>query len=151
MKFHPNGEFAYVVNELDLSVTVFAFDADGGTLDPIQTITTLPEELREVPNTASEIRIHASGRFVYAANRGHDSIAVFQVDAESGMLKFVERESIRGSWPRNFNLDPSGKWLLAAGKNSNTISVFSVEPQSGGLVFTGRSVYCPTPICIAFQ
>ncbi len=148
MKFSPNGKHAYVLNELQLSVTVFQYDAKAGTLNPIQTISTLPESLREVRNSASEIRVHPSGRFVYAANRGHDSIAAFRVDPENGKLTFVEREAVRGSWPRNFNLDPSGKWLLAAGRNSNTIAVFHVDPQAGGLVFTGKSVNCPTPICI---
>ncbi|MFV1967815.1 MAG: lactonase family protein [Pirellulaceae bacterium] len=151
MKFHPDGDFAYVVNELQMSVTAFAYDSEAGTLDAIQTISTLPEDLREIPNSASEIRIHPNGRFIYAANRGHDSIAAFQIDPESGKLTFIEREAIRGSWPRNFNLDPSGKWLLAAGRNSNTLSVFAIDPETGGLIFTGKTVPCPTPICVEFQ
>ncbi len=150
LKFHPNGRFAYVLNELQMAVTAFAYDAEAGTLTPMQTISTLPEELQEVPSKASEIRIHPSGRFVYAANRGHDSIAVFQVDPDSGKLTFVEREAIRGSWPRNFNLDPTGQWLLAAGRDSNTLAVFRIDPATGGLVFSGKSVYCPTPICVEF-
>ena len=150
LKFHPNGRFAYVLNELQMAVTAFAYDAEAGTLTPLQTISTLPEELQEVPSKASEIRIHPSGRFVYAANRGHDSIAVFQVDPANGQLTFVEREAIRGSWPRNFNLDPSGKWLLAAGRDSNTLAVFRIDPATGGLVFSGKSVSCPTPICVEF-
>ena len=151
LKFHPNGKFAYVVNELDVSVTAFAYDAQAGSLTPIQTISALPESLREVSSTGSEIRIHPGGRFLYSANRGHDTIAAFQVDPGSGKLTFIEREPVRGSWPRNFNLDPTGTWLLAAGRNSNTIAVFQIDPQSGGLVFTGKSVNCPTPICIEFQ
>ena len=151
MKFHPNGRIAYVLNELQLSVTVFDYDADSGTLTPKQTISTLPEEMREVACSASEIRVHPSGRFVYAANRGHDSIAVFTVDPADGRLTFVEREAIRGSWPRNFALDPTGRWLMAAGGKSNTISVFRVDPRSGGLVYTGRTVNCPSPICVCVQ
>jgi 6-phosphogluconolactonase len=150
MKFHPNGKFVYVLNELQLSVTAFAYDAEAGTLDALQTISTLPEELREVPCSASEIRVHPRGGFVYAANRGHDSIAVFTVDPASGELTFVEREAVRGSWPRNFNLDPTGKWLLAAGGKSNTISVFRIDQQTGGLIYTGKTVNCPTPICVTF-
>jgi 6-phosphogluconolactonase len=151
MKFHPNGKMAYVVNELDLSVTVFRYDAQAGTLDPVQTISTLPEELREVRCSGSEIRVHPSGKFVYAANRGHDTIAAFRVDPNSGELEFIEREPIRGSWPRNFNLDPTGQWLLAAGRNSNTIAIFRVDAEHGGLIFTGKTVNCPTPICVEFQ
>ena len=91
---------AYVVNELDLSVTVFRYDADAGTLDAVQTISTLPEQLREVRSSGSEIRVHPSGKFIYAANRGHDTIAAFRIDPTSGELAFIEREPIRGSWPR---------------------------------------------------
>jgi 6-phosphogluconolactonase len=150
MKFHPGGRFAYVVNELDLSVTAFDYDAKQGTLVPIQTISTLPEDEREVPSSCSEIRVHPSGKFLYAANRGHDSIAAFTIDPQTGKLTFVEREPIRGCHPRNFNVDPSGKWLLAAGRDSNTISVFKIDEQTGGLVYTGV-VNSPAPICIEFQ
>jgi 6-phosphogluconolactonase len=150
MKFHPNGRFAYVINELDLSVTAFQYDQNAGSLTPIQTITTLPNELRGDADSGSEIRIHPSGRFVYAANRGHDSITVFAVDSDSGRLRFVEREPVRGKHPRNFNLDPSGKWLLAAGRDSNTISVLRIDNSSGALQYTGTSVRAPAPICIAF-
>jgi 6-phosphogluconolactonase len=151
MKFHPNGKFAYVLNELQMSITAFEYDAQAGALSPLQTISTLPDELREIPSTASEIRIHPNGRFVYAANRGHDTIAAFKIDQATGELTFIEREAVRGSWPRNFNLDPGGKWLLAAGRNSNTISVFRIDPQTGGLIYTGKTVNCPTPICIELQ
>jgi 6-phosphogluconolactonase len=155
MKFHPNGRFAYVINELDLSVTAFEYDADenAGThmLTDLQTITTLPEELREGANSGSEIRVHPTGRFVYAANRGHDSIAAFEIDPESGKLKFIEREAVRGSHPRNFNVDPTGKWLLAAGRDSNTISLFRIDADTGGLVYTGTTVNSPAPICIEFS
>lgn len=151
MKFDRRGRFAYVLNEMQMSITVFSYDGSAGTLSPLQTISTLPEELREVPVKASEIRIHPSGRFVYAANRGHDSIAAFRVDPATGRLTFVEREAIRGSWPRNFHVDPTGRWLLAAGRDSHTIAVFRIDPETGGLVFTGRSAYCPTPISIEFQ
>ena len=150
MKFSADAKFAYVLNELLMSVTVFHYDEKAGKLDAIQTISTLPDELQEMPNKASEIRIHPSGKFVYAANRGHDSIAVFSVDQGSGKLTFVEREAIRGSWPRNFNIDPSGKWLVAAGRYSNTLSVFEIDPESGGLIFSGNIANCPAPICVEF-
>jgi 6-phosphogluconolactonase len=142
---------AYVVNEMDLSVTVFRYDAEAGTLEPVQTISTLPKELREIPSSGSEIRVHPSGKFVYAANRGHDTIAAFRIDPASGELAFIEREPIRGSWPRNFNIDPTGQWLLAAGRNSNTISVFRIDSETGGVIYAGKTVNCPTPICIELQ
>lgn len=149
MKFGPHGKRAYVLNELALTVTVF--DYEDGKMTPIQTIEALPEELQEVRCSASEIRFHPNGKFVYTGNRGHDSISVFAVDAKTGKLSFVEREAIRGAWPRNFNVDPTGQWLLAAGGRSNTVSLFQIDQQTGGLVFTGKVVNCPAPICVEFS
>jgi 6-phosphogluconolactonase len=154
MKFHPNGRFVYVINELDLSVTAFRYNPRENDatqmLTAFQTMSTLPDKLRELPSSGSEIRVHPTGRFLYAANRGHDSIAAFKIDPESGKLTFIEREAVRGSHPRNFNIDPSGQWLLAAGRDSNTISVFRIDSDAGGLVYTGTTVNSPAPICIEF-
>jgi 6-phosphogluconolactonase len=149
--FHPNGRFAYVVNELAISVTAFGYDPQDGELKAIQTIDSLPTDLREIPSSAAEICIHPKGEFLYASTRGHDSISAFQIDSETGKLTFIEREPIRGSHPRSCNLDPSGQWLLAAGRDSNTISVFRIDQKSGGLVFNGKIVNSPAPICIEFQ
>ena len=148
---HPNGRFAYVVDELWLGVTAFKYDAEAGQLTSFQTISTLPNVKREGANSASAIRITPDGRYLYAANRGHDSIAAFKIDPDSGNLSFVELEAVRGSHPRDFNIDPSGKWLLAAGRDSNTISVFRINPDSGRLAYTGQTVNSPSPICIVFQ
>ncbi len=151
MKFSADGRFAYVLNELAMTLTVFDYDGSKGTLIPIQTVETLPKELWELRNTASEVRIHPSGRFLYAGNRGHDTIAAFSVDQESGKLTFIEREPVRGSHPRNFNIGPSGRWLIAAGRDSNTLAVFEINPEDGSLRYTMRSVYCPSPICVTFD
>lgn len=153
MKFHTNGKWIYVVNELALTVTVFDYDAASGTMTPKQTIETVPaaELAREKAKSTSEIRVHPNGRFVYAANRGHDTITAFAVDAESGQLKLVQRANIRGATPRNFNLSPDGKWLLAAGQLSHTLGVFSVDGSTGWMTFEQRSVFAPTPICVLFD
>lgn len=150
MKFSKDGSKVYLLNELLMSITVFDYDAEAGTMTAGQTISTLPEGLQEIPNKASEIRVHPSGKFVYAANRGHDSIAAFSIDDSTGELKFVEREAIRGSWPRNFNIDPSGKWLIVAGRYSNTLSVFEIDQETGNLLFTGEIKNTPAPICLEF-
>ena len=152
MKFGPDGKKVYVLNELALSVTVFDYDAGAGTMTPIQTIETLSEETKakEVFNSSSEIRVHPSGRFVYAANRGNDSITAFAVDEQSGKLSLIEVEPIHGAWPRNFNLDPSGRWLLAAGKNTNSVTVFRIDQETGELQFTRDAVYVPQSICVLF-
>ncbi len=148
MKFSPDGTKIYLINELNMTVTVFDYDAAAGTMGAIQSLPTLPEAEWKVPNKGSEIRVHPSGRFVYAANRGHDSLAVFVVDPATGKLNFVEREAVRGAYPRNFNLDPSGKWLLAAGRASNTIAIFRIDQETGVLYFTTDVINTPAPICL---
>jgi 6-phosphogluconolactonase len=152
MKFHPGGKYIYVLNELTLSVTVFRYDPEQGTMQAIQTIPTVSEEdkRKEMFVSASEIRVHPSGKFVYAANRGHDTITAFRVDASSGKLTEIECEPVRGSWPRNFNIDPTGSWLVAAGRDSNTLAVFSIQPDSGQLTYARSMVMVPTPICVEF-
>ncbi len=151
MKFSPDGRFAYVLNELSLSVTAYAYDAVAGKMTALQTIETLPKSVKanEGFNSASEIRVHPSGRFLYTANRGHDTVSVFRIDPQDGTLTHVENEPVRGSWPRNFNLDPTGRWLLAAGRDSNTLTVFAVDRETGELAYqTHGSVFVPSPICV---
>jgi 6-phosphogluconolactonase len=150
--FHPSGRFGYCVNELDLTVTAFTFDAAAGRLVPFQTLPTIPDDVvdREGFSTA-EIVAHPSGRFLYASNRGHDSIAMYAVAPESGRLQFLGVEPTRCQTPRNFVLHPSGRFLLAAGMNSNTVTVFTVDEQTGRLTFTGQSIDVPSPMCIRFR
>jgi 6-phosphogluconolactonase len=144
------GDYAYVLNELALSVTTFLYDGKGGMVSQA-TVPALSDDVKaqEVFNAASEIVVHPSGKFVFSANRGHDSITVYRAD--EGKLTVEEVESIRGAWPRNFNLDPSGKWLLAAGQHSSTVSIFAIDQETGRLTFQMNStVQVPTPICILF-
>ena len=152
MKFHPSGEYAFVLNELTLTISVFRYDQTNGTFQEIQNIETLPLELKDRHlNSAAEIRVHPSGKFVYSSNRGHDSISVFKFSSDNNKLELVERESVRGAWPRNFNIDPSGKWLLAAGRHSNTLAVFEIDQDSGELTYARQIVNVPAPICVLFQ
>ena len=152
LKFHPDGKWAYVLNELGLTVTAFQYDAERGTLDRFQTVVALPKtELKDITTLGSEIRMHPTGKFVYAAIRGHDVIAVFSINQQSGELTLVEREPVRGSWPRNFGIDPTGKWLLAAGAESSTIAVFRIDQETGRLIFTRQVINVPEPICVEFQ
>jgi 6-phosphogluconolactonase len=147
--FHPAGEFAYAVNELDNTVTAFAYDADTGALTTIHSAGTLPADF-DGQNTTAEIRVHPSGRFLYASNRGHDSIAAFAIDEASGRITPIGQTSTQGQTPRNFNLDPSGKWLLAANQASDTVVVYSIDPDTGTLTPTGHSLEVPTPVCVLF-
>jgi 6-phosphogluconolactonase len=151
MTFHPSLSVAYVLNELSLTVTALRYDQQAGQLAPVQGVEALPKQLQEADDSASEIRIHPTGQFLYTGNRGHDSISVFSVNPADGLLTLVEREPIRGSCPRNFNLTPDGRWLVAAGQDSNTLSVFRIDQENGELVFNRRIVNVPTPICVLFS
>ncbi len=154
MRFSKDGNHIFLLNELALSVTTFAYDASVGTAKQLSTTPALPDEVKaqEVFNSASEILVHPSGRFVYSANRGHDSVTAYLADLATGQLKVTEVEPIRGAWPRNINMDPTGRWLLAAGAHSNTIAVFAIDQETGALTFQrGSVVNVPGPICILFS
>ncbi len=145
--FHPTGRFAYSANELGSTVTTFWYDAENGTLSPVQTLSTLPSSFKE-PNTVAEVVVHPSGKYVYVANRGHDSIAIFTVDAATGRLTAAGHESTQGKTPRNFNIDPSGTFLLAANQDSDSVVVFRLDPATGKLKATGQKLAIRKPVCI---
>lgn len=154
MRFSVDGKFIYLLNEFGLSVTTFAYDAATGTTQRLTTTPSLSEEAKakEDFNSASEILVHPNGQFIYSGNRGHDSITAYRANPTTGRLTVSEVENMRGSWPRNINLDPTAKWLLAAGQYSGTVSVFAIDQGSGELTFQTRKIIkVPTPICIIFQ
>ena len=147
LAFHPDGRRVYVINELSSTLTAFRYDAERGALADIGTVSTLPEG-HSGRNSTAEIVVHPSGKFVYGSNRGHDSIAVFALDAESGMPRPVEHRPTGGKTPRNFTVDASGRWLLAANQDSDTITVFRIDPSTGKLSGEGGPIEAPTPVCI---
>jgi 6-phosphogluconolactonase len=149
LAFHPSGRFAYVINEMQSTVTAFAYDAAGGVLHPLETISTLPEGFAGKNDTA-EVQVHPTGRFLYGSNRGHDSIAVFATDAEKGTLTPVEYVATRGKTPRNFGIDPTGSFLVVANQDSDNLVVFRINPDSGRLTPTGQVVEVPSPVCVKF-
>ncbi len=146
--FHPNGRQAFVINELNSTITSLRWDAATGAFSVIGSVSTLPAGV--TASTTAEIQVHPNGRFVYGSNRGHDSIAVFGV-ADNESLKLVEIESTRGKTPRNFTIDPSGRWLLAGNQESGTIAVFAIDQASGALMPVGEPVPAPTPVSILFM
>ena len=149
--FHPSGRFAYVINELDLTVTACAYDGGSGALTPFQTLSTLPDEVEDRSGfSCADIHVSADGRFVYGSNRGHDTIAVFAVDVVSGQLTAAGHASTRGRTPRNFTLDPTGAWLLAANQDSDDIGVFRRDAENGHLTPHGEMVWAPMPVCLLF-
>ncbi len=147
--FHPDGARGYVVNELSNTITVFDWDAASGALSEKQTISTLPEGFAG-ESTSAEIVAHPNGRFLYASNRGHDSVAIFSIDAETGKLAAIGHESSGGATPRNFALAPGGRWMLVANQASDTVIVFAVDPERGTLRRHGEPVAVPNPTCVRF-
>jgi 6-phosphogluconolactonase len=147
--FHPDGKHAYVINELSSTLTAFDYDSQHGALKEIQTVSALPENFRGV-NTCAEIAVHPSGKFIYASNRGEDSITVFAIDAQTGRLDFVERQSTRGKTPRCFAIDPTGQYLIAANQNSDNVVVFRINTQTGRLTSTGQNLQIGKPVCVVF-
>jgi 6-phosphogluconolactonase len=145
--FHPNGRYGYAVNELLSTVTVYTWDRKAGTLSDVQTISTLPEDFKGSTTTA-EVRVHPTGRFLYASNRGHDSIAVFSVDPISGRLVAVEQVSVQGRTPRNFHIEATGRWLIAANQQTNNLIVFEVDMATGRLRTTGKGIVVGAPVCL---
>lgn len=150
MAFHPNGRFAYVINELSSSVTAMSYDAAHGALEELQEISTLPGDFKG-ENTDAEIAMHPSGKFLYGSCRGHDSIAVFAVDPENGKLTSVEHQSTQGKTPRYFGIDPTGRFIVAANQDSNNLVVFAIDQSTGKLKATGSTLGVPAPVCIKFM
>jgi 6-phosphogluconolactonase len=149
LTFHSGGGYAYVINELHATVTAFAHDAVDGNLREVQTLATLPSESKDA-NTSADIHVSGDGRFLYCSNRGHDSIAAFKIDQQSGALTFIAHESTGGKAPRNFAIDPTGTFLLAANQKSDNIFTFRIDAKTGRLAPTGHVADVPSPVCLKF-
>lgn len=148
--FHPHQRWAYVVNELNSTITAFGYEEGGNGMAPLQTLSCAPDDLR-AKNTGSEILVHPSGRFVYASNRGHDSVGVFEIDQMDGTLRPTGWFPTGGKTPRAIALDPSGSFLYAANQASDTIVTFRVHAASGGLTPTGQTIATGSPSTIVFR
>lgn len=146
---HPNGKFAYVVNEMGSTVSAFSYDGSAGALRPLQTISTFPKDFSG-HNDDAEIEIDASGKFLYASNRGHDSIAAFAIDPEKGSLTLIEYAPTKGQTPRSFEISPGGAFLFAANEKSDNIVVFRVDSKTGRLTPTGKVLDVAEPVCVKF-
>jgi 6-phosphogluconolactonase len=149
LAFHPDGKFAYVLSEVESSVTVFSYQPKTGTLTSLQTISALPKDFSG-HKEAAEIAVHPSGKFLYTSNRGHDSIAVFAIDEKKGTLKSLGQVLTGGKTPRHFAIDPTGAYLLAENQESNNIVVFHIDAATGSLTPTGQTIEVPSPVCITF-
>ena len=147
LEFHPNGRFAYLLTELSSEVIVL--DYENGRFSEKQYISTIPEDFKE-NNQCSAIHISSDGRFVYAGNRGHNSIAVFSVNQGTGELSFIENTSTEGDWPRDFALDPSEKFIVAANQESGNLVLFARDEDSGRLTLMESDIAVPYPVCVKF-
>lgn len=149
LAWHPNGRWLFAVQELSNEVVAFAWDTERGALTELQTSSTLPADFKD-PNTAAEIAVHANGRFLYVSNRGHDSLAVFAIDANTGKLQAIEHVSSRGKTPRYFAFDPSHRWLIVSNQDGDNVVVFRVDGESGKLTPHGEPIRLAKPMGVAF-
>lgn len=149
LTFHPNGQLLYAINELNSTITLFSYDRADGHLEALQTVSTIPMDFNG-NNTCADIHIEPEGRFLYGSNRGHNSIAMFSINASTGFLEPLGHQSSGGDTPRNFAIDPNGKFLYVANQNSDNIVYFSIDQQSGQLNRLDE-LRIPTPVCIQFE
>jgi 6-phosphogluconolactonase len=147
LAFSPDGRFVHVLDEITSTVTTYSYAASTGVLARLQSVSTLPAGT-STPNTGAEIALHPNGRFLYASNRGHDSVAVFAIDAATGLPTLRENVPTQGRTPRSFALDPSGAWLFVANQDSNNVVVFKVDPATGHPAATGTILQVDAPACV---
>ncbi|CAM3883852.1 lactonase family protein [Cohnella lubricantis] len=147
--FHPELPYAYGINELSSTITVYSYDAAAGKLAVVQTISTLPENY-DGDNATADIHLSPDGKFVYGSNRGHDSVAVYRVDSGSGRLSAIEYAPTLGGHPRNFGVSPDGRFVLVANRDGNNVVTFSRDAETGKLTPTGSELKVSKPVCIRF-
>ncbi|SPE28706.1 putative 6-phosphogluconolactonase, YbhE-type [Acidobacteriia bacterium SbA2] len=147
--FTPNAKFGYVIDELQSTVTPFSFEAAKGALDVLQPVSTLPEDFKG-DSTAAEVTVHPSGKFLYASNRGLDTIAVFSINSKKGTLMLLAEVPTLGKTPRGFSIDPTGRYLFVANQDSDNVVQFRINPTTGLLSPTGQVLQAPSPVCVTF-
>jgi len=151
LAFHPNGKWVYVASEMAATVSAFTYDAAHGHLqDLLQTVSMLPQDYGG-PKAAAEIAVSPGGNFLYASNRGHDSIAVYAIDAAKGTLTKIDYIMTEGKTPRNFAIDPSGDFIFAANQDSGNVVVFRRNTEKGKAVATGVTLDVANPVCVVFR
>jgi 6-phosphogluconolactonase len=149
LTFHPTGKFAYLVNELNSTLLGYRYHAEAGSFEELQTVPALPGDFTG-ENLCAAIKVSPDGNFLYASNRGHDSIVCFHIDETTGMLTYVSHTSTGGKEPRDFAIDPGGNFLLVANQKSHRILTFRIDGESGVLTRTGHEVEVSMPVCLKF-
>jgi len=149
LTFHPNGPYAYLINELNPTLISYRYDSNSGTFEELQTVPALPEGFKG-ENLCADIHVSPDGKYLYASNRGHDSIVCFRIDETTGRLIYQNHTPTGGREPRNFAIDPSGAFLLVANQKTDNIIAFRIDPENGNLTRTGREVDVSMPVCVKF-
>jgi len=149
LAFHPKGRFAYANLEMTSQVATLGYDLEAGGMRLLETHSTLPSDFEE-HNSTAETLVHPTGEFVYVSNRGHNSIAAFRIDQQTGKLTALERYSTQGEVPRGFGITPDGRFLLAGNQKSDNVTVFRINRESGALEPTGFGAKLPSPVCVRF-
>ncbi len=147
MAFYPDGRYAYLITEMGNTIVAFVYDAAQGTLDALQTVPALPADFTG-RSTCADIHVAPSGKFLYGSNRGHDSLVIYTIDAETGRLTYAGHAPTLGKTPRNFAIDPTGTYLFAAHQDSDSVVAFRIDSETGQLAPTGQVLDVPMPVCI---
>ncbi|MHA6246890.1 lactonase family protein [Pontibacter sp. CAU 1760] len=147
LAFHPNGKYAYVINELNSTMTALAYNSGDGSFSEIQTLPTLPVDYKE-NNQPAAVRVSPDGKFLYGSNRGHNSIVVYRIDESTGKIAHVENVDCGGDWPRDMTIDLTGNILLVANERSNTVNSFKIDKATGKLTATGHKAEMHKPVCV---
>ena len=145
--FHQSGRFAYVIEELASSISVFYRNKNTGSLQMIQHIPTIPQDFTDT-NYCADIHIDPSGQFLYGSNRGHDSLAIFKINQENGTLENIDYQSVYGKWPRNFLIDPKGEFVFVVNQNSDNLVIFKLNNKNGKLEKISDNTIIPKPVCV---
>jgi 6-phosphogluconolactonase len=148
--FAHHGRDVYVANEMGNSVTFFIRDPHTGKLTRQQTVSTMPTGQPVANTTTAEIVLHPGGQWLYASNRGSDTVSVFAV-ASSGRLKFIQTIAANVKVPRSIAIDPTGHWIITAGQNDGRLAVLKIDPQTGQLSSTANTAQVPSPVCVLFE
>ncbi len=150
LAFHPNGKYAYLIHELNSTVTALAYNAAHGTFTELQTLGTLPPDF-EGESYPAAVKVSPDGKFLYGSNRGHNSMVVYAIDEAAGKLTLVQHVSTGGDWPRDFSIDPSGRVLLVANQRSDNITSFKIDTATGKLTATGHEAQVQKPVNLVFR
>ena len=146
--FHPSGKFAYVIQELNATIT--GFDYKNGQLTAIQTVKTLPNDYAG-PKSCADIHISPDGKFLYGSNRGHESLVIFSINPKTGQLTLVGHQNVLGKIPRNFAIDPTGNFVLVANQDTDNVVIFKRDKKTGKLTATGQEMKVSMPVCLKFM